>query len=176
MTSRFAPGRATAARNPWSARTVRRGPWRAAPGCWARLPASARPTRRLGVSSVRVESGVDPVALRDARLRMGLTQHELARLIDVAGASGSMSRAMRICPVMAMGSAQCWPSPAWCSGQWAHPLTGQGLGQAHAFPGGLTDVSMMQEPVDGRGGEGLGISSSNAAGWRFEESATERFS
>jgi len=34
---------------------------------------------------VEVESGVDPVALRDARLRMGLTQHELARLIDVAG-------------------------------------------------------------------------------------------
>lgn len=34
---------------------------------------------------MRVESGVDPVALRDARLRMGLTQHELARLIDVAG-------------------------------------------------------------------------------------------
>jgi transcriptional regulator with XRE-family HTH domain len=34
---------------------------------------------------VRVESGVDPVALRDVRLRMGLTQHELARLIDVAG-------------------------------------------------------------------------------------------
>ena len=31
------------------------------------------------------ESGFDPVALRDARLRMGLTQHELARLIDVAG-------------------------------------------------------------------------------------------
>jgi transcriptional regulator with XRE-family HTH domain len=34
---------------------------------------------------VRVESGVNPAALRDARLRMGLTQHELARLIDVAG-------------------------------------------------------------------------------------------
>jgi transcriptional regulator with XRE-family HTH domain len=32
-----------------------------------------------------MESGVDPVALRDARLRVGLTQHELARLIDVAG-------------------------------------------------------------------------------------------
>lgn len=30
-------------------------------------------------------SSVDPEALRDARLRMGLTQHELARLIDVAG-------------------------------------------------------------------------------------------
>ena len=37
------------------------------------------------MSFVRAESGVDPVALRDARLRMGLTQHELARLIDVAG-------------------------------------------------------------------------------------------
>ena len=34
---------------------------------------------------MRVESGVDPVALRDGRLRMDLTQHELARLIDVAG-------------------------------------------------------------------------------------------
>jgi transcriptional regulator with XRE-family HTH domain len=32
-----------------------------------------------------MEYGVDAVALRDARLRMGLTQHELARLIDVAG-------------------------------------------------------------------------------------------
>jgi transcriptional regulator with XRE-family HTH domain len=41
--------------------------------------------RRLRVSFVRAEGGVDPVALRDARLRMGLTQHELARLIDVAG-------------------------------------------------------------------------------------------
>ena len=34
---------------------------------------------------MRLESGVDPAALRDAHLRMGLTQHELARLIDVAG-------------------------------------------------------------------------------------------
>jgi transcriptional regulator with XRE-family HTH domain len=32
-----------------------------------------------------MESGVDAVALREARLSMGLTQHELARLIDVAG-------------------------------------------------------------------------------------------
>ena len=39
----------------------------------------------LRVSFVRVESVVDPAALRDARLRMGLTQHELARLIGVAG-------------------------------------------------------------------------------------------
>ena len=37
------------------------------------------------MSIVGVDAGVDPVALRDARIRMGLTQHELARLIDVAG-------------------------------------------------------------------------------------------
>jgi len=34
---------------------------------------------------VPAESGVDPGALRDARLRAGLTQHELAHLIGVAG-------------------------------------------------------------------------------------------
>ena len=39
----------------------------------------------LRVSYVRMESGVDPDALRTARLRAGLTQHELARLIGVAG-------------------------------------------------------------------------------------------
>ena len=37
------------------------------------------------VSYVRVKSGVDPEALRAARLRAGLTQHELARLVCVAG-------------------------------------------------------------------------------------------
>ena len=41
--------------------------------------------RRHRVSFVRVESNVDSAALRDARRRMGLTQHELARIIDVAG-------------------------------------------------------------------------------------------
>ena len=34
---------------------------------------------------MRVESDVDPEALRAARLRAGLTQHQLARLIGVAG-------------------------------------------------------------------------------------------
>ena len=37
------------------------------------------------MSFVRLESCVDPVAVRDARRRAGLTQGELARLIDVAG-------------------------------------------------------------------------------------------
>lgn len=34
---------------------------------------------------MRAESGVDPAALRDARRRAGLTQHEVARLVGVAG-------------------------------------------------------------------------------------------
>ena len=61
-----------------------------------------------------------------------------------------------MCPVVAMGSAQCWPPrPGW-SGQRAHPLAGEGLGEADAVAGRLTDVGVVQEPVDGRGGEGLG--------------------
>src|SRR5450759_2711831 len=60
---------------------------------WVALPSVAgrgwhpcsRLSRRPRVSFVRAESGVDPLALRDARIRMALTQHELARLIDVAG-------------------------------------------------------------------------------------------
>jgi len=43
-------------------------------------------------------------------------------------------------------------------------VSGEGLGQADAGAFGLTDVDVVQEPVDGRGGEGLGISSSNAEG------------
>jgi hypothetical protein len=35
-------------------------------------------------------------------------------------------------------------------------VSGQGLGQADAVAGGLTDVGVVQEPVDGRGGEGFG--------------------
>lgn len=34
---------------------------------------------------MRAESGVDPAALRAARDRAGLTQHQLARLVGVAG-------------------------------------------------------------------------------------------
>jgi hypothetical protein len=35
-------------------------------------------------------------------------------------------------------------------------LTGEGLAEADAVPGGLADVGVVEEPVDGRGGEGLG--------------------
>jgi len=35
-------------------------------------------------------------------------------------------------------------------------LAGQGLGQAHAVTGGLADVGVVQESVDGRGGECFG--------------------
>jgi hypothetical protein len=35
-------------------------------------------------------------------------------------------------------------------------LAGDGLGQAHRFAGGLADVGVVQEPVDGRGGQRFG--------------------
>jgi hypothetical protein len=46
-----------------------------------------------------------------------------------------------------------WP---WVSAQGAHPLAGEPLGQTHALASGLADVSVVQEPVDGRCREGLG--------------------
>ncbi len=57
---------------------------------------------------------------------------------------------------MAVGSAQCWPSPARWSGQRSHPVSGEGLAQAHAVAGGLTDVGVVQEPVDRCGGQRFG--------------------
>ena len=35
-------------------------------------------------------------------------------------------------------------------------MTGDGLGQAHRLTGGLADVGVVQEPVDGRGGQRFG--------------------
>jgi hypothetical protein len=37
-------------------------------------------------------------------------------------------------------------------------------------------MGVVQQPVDGGGGQGLGMSTSNPAGCGFEEIATERFS
>ena len=42
------------------------------------------------------------------------------------------------------------------SGQGFHPLSGEGLGQADALAAGLAEVGVVQEPVDGGGGQGLG--------------------
>ena len=55
-----------------------------------------------------------------------------------------------------MGSARWWPPLARGSGQWRHSLSGEGLGEPDGVAGGLADVGVMQEPVDGRGGESLG--------------------
>ena len=41
-------------------------------------------------------------------------------------------------------------------GQWHHPLAGGGLGEADAVAGGHDDVSVVQQPVDGGVGDGLG--------------------
>jgi hypothetical protein len=43
-----------------------------------------------------------------------------------------------------------------CSGEGFHPLSGEGLGQADAVAAGLAEVGVVQQPVDGGGGQGLG--------------------
>ena len=56
-----------------------------------------------------------------------------------------------------MGSALGWPpSGLGSAGQWVHPLAGEGLGEADRVAGGLADVGVVEEPVDGGGGQGLG--------------------
>ena len=43
-----------------------------------------------------------------------------------------------------------------CSAQRAHPLSGECLGESDAVAAGLADVGVVQEPVDGGGGQGPG--------------------
>ena len=77
-----------------------------------------------------------------------------------------LSRAIEMCPVTVTVPARWWPpdlpggghrsGPGPGLGQGFHPLAGEGLGEADAFAAGLAEVGVVQEPVDGRGREGLG--------------------
>ena len=58
--------------------------------------------------------------------------------------------ASRNCPAAARRSARS------SVGQWRHPLSGVGLGEADAVTGGEHDVGAVQEPVDGGVCDGLG--------------------
>ena len=59
---------------------------------------------------------------------------------------------------MANRTARWWPGvlPVAQLVQWRHPLAGGGLGEADAVAGGEDDVGVVQEPVDGGVGDGLG--------------------
>lgn len=48
------------------------------------------------------------------------------------------------------------------------------MGEADGVAVGLTDVGVVEEPVDGAVANVCGISLSNPDGWRFEERAMER--
>ena len=80
------------------------------------------------------------------------------------------------CPVVAMGSARlATVRPVW-SGQGLTPLPASGLGQADGVAGGLADVGVMKQPVDGGGGQGLGHQLVERCGVQVGEIAMERFS
>src|SRR3974377_2500272 len=77
-----------------------------------------------------------------------------------------LSRDMRNCPVADVKTAR-WGSrdlpgrdppdvPGGGLGQGVHPLAGHGVGETHAVAAGLADVGVVQEPVDGGGGQCLG--------------------
>ena len=61
-------------------------------------------------------------------------------------------------------------------GQWRHPLAGGGLGEADAVAGGEDDVGVVQEPVDGGVGDGLGHEFVEPTWRRLLDKAMERFS
>ena len=63
------------------------------------------------------------------------------------------------------------------SGQGVHPLAGEGLGEADAVAAGLADVGVVQEPVDGGGGQRLGHELVEPGGVQVAtRSRSERFS
>ena len=70
-------------------------------------------------------------------------------------------------PLVATRTSHWWPVglPAWAVlvlvtvvglVQWHDSLSVQGLGEADGVAGGLADVGVVQEPVHGGGGQGLG--------------------
>ena len=69
-----------------------------------------------------------------------------------------------------------WPVdlPAAELGQGDHPLAGEGLGEPVRVAGGLHEVRVVEQPVDGGGGECLGMMVSSPDGWMLLVTATER--
>ena len=65
---------------------------------------------------------------------------------------------------------------SWWSGQGFHPLAGECLLQAVGVALGGDQVGVVQEPVHGRGGEGLGMKVSKPDGWMLLVTAIERLS
>jgi len=66
------------------------------------------------------------------------------------------------------------PAVGWSLGQGDHCLAGGGFGGPVGVALGDEDVRVVHEPVDRRGGEVLGMISSNPDGCRFELTARVR--
>jgi hypothetical protein len=62
----------------------------------------------------------------------------------------------------------------WSSGEWCHPLAGEGFGESHGVAVGEHDVGVVEEPVDGGGARALGMIVSKPEGWRLEVTTERR--
>jgi hypothetical protein len=90
----------------------------------------------------------------------------VSRVAAVKGQQELPSEGHETCPLTATRTARRWPwdlpkgaaghHRLFGSGQRAHPLAGQCLGQPDGVAAGLAQVGMVQEPVDGGGSQGLG--------------------
>lgn len=110
-------------------------------------------SRARGISSRRMPVSHEPGAIR----RSSDLESTRARM-PVKGHEDLPSGGHENCPLVATRSARSWPTKRawWWLGQGVHPLAGHGLGESHAVAGGLADVGVVQEPVDGGGGQRLG--------------------
>ena len=136
------------------------------------LPMSPALTLRTPAGLTRVELELN------RRLRRALGERSSAEMLNALlmpqnrpqsqGVKGHwflLGGGHETCPVAATRIARWWPwelSKGWPptaglgSAQGVHPLAGEGLGEADAVAAGLTYVGLVQQPVDGRGGQGFG--------------------
>ena len=116
------------------------------------------------VPTGREPRDADPDAQADSWAEVNTGRWAAARSI-VKGHADLNGDGHEFCAVADNGTERWWPpdlpvgvvATGRCgSGQGGHPLPGEGLGQADAFPAGLAQVCVVDEPVDCGGSQGLG--------------------
>ena len=114
----------------------------------------------LNADSRQVYVGMDIGTSKIQRCEMEGFEHRLIDLVEPSCQWPVGSAQWRPAELPSGGQQNC-PLAARCSArssvdQWRHPLSGGGLGEADAVTGGEHDVGVVQQPVDGGVGDGLG--------------------